>query len=254
MIILWVTGLPIKRNYQAVLDAWRIRFDPTGLSSVYGLNRNFSDIYSPVLSAEHQGEFAHRYILGLYDLLRRITDAFPDVLFEACAAGGNRFDMGMLDFSSLTPFNRKVIKKQVAFYKEHRLLLQFGRFYRLENPETPNGAAWIVVSENKKEAIPGVYQKLSRPNPPSLKILLDGLNSELTYQVTGRDEFMDIHDIEALADHYLYPLESFRTRAGGDELMQAGLGLSQRFHGGGFDETVTITGDFASRIYVLKAE
>lgn len=61
-------------------------------------NRHISDMYS--LSLANQGEFFHRYILGLYDVLRRIfVKKHPRVLLESCASGGNRFDLGMLCFS-----------------------------------------------------------------------------------------------------------------------------------------------------------
>ena len=62
----------------------------------WDMNRNFSEYYSPALAAEKQGEFSHRYILGVYDLAARLTSAFPDVFFEGCAGGGGRFDAGML--------------------------------------------------------------------------------------------------------------------------------------------------------------
>ena len=64
----------------------------------WDFNRVFSDIYSPGLPAERQGETAHRYILGLYRIMRTLTERFPDVLFEGCASGGNRFDLGILSF------------------------------------------------------------------------------------------------------------------------------------------------------------
>ena len=51
------------------------------------------------LPPERQGEFFHRYILGVYDLYRRLTTRFPDILFESCASGGGRFDPGMLAFA-----------------------------------------------------------------------------------------------------------------------------------------------------------
>ena len=41
----------------------------------------------------------HRYVLGLYRLLERLTSEFPDVLFEGCAGGGGRFDAGILYYS-----------------------------------------------------------------------------------------------------------------------------------------------------------
>lgn len=59
----------------------------------WDMNRIFSDTYSRQLT--NQQEFLHRYVLGLYDVLERITEKFPDILFEGCASGGNRFDLGM---------------------------------------------------------------------------------------------------------------------------------------------------------------
>ena len=44
------------------------------------------------------GQKAHDYILGLYDVLRRIFEPRPQVLLESCSSGGNRFDLGMLCF------------------------------------------------------------------------------------------------------------------------------------------------------------
>ncbi len=64
----------------------------------WDMNRIFSEVYSKSLPADRQGEVSHRYMLGLYSLLRRLTEAFPDILFEGCAAGGNRFDLGMMCF------------------------------------------------------------------------------------------------------------------------------------------------------------
>lgn len=34
--------------------------------------------------------------MGLYELLERLTNEFPDILFEGCCGGGGRFDAGML--------------------------------------------------------------------------------------------------------------------------------------------------------------
>lgn len=45
------------------------------------------------------GKKAHDYILGLYDVLRRIFEPRPHILLESCSSGGNRFDLGMLCFS-----------------------------------------------------------------------------------------------------------------------------------------------------------
>ena len=44
------------------------------------------------------GAKAHDYILGLYDVLRRIFEPRPQILLESCSSGGNRFDLGILCF------------------------------------------------------------------------------------------------------------------------------------------------------------
>lgn len=62
----------------------------------WDLNRIFSDAYSPYLPKERQGETAHRYTCGLYRIMQSLTDRFPGILFEGCASGGNRFDLGIL--------------------------------------------------------------------------------------------------------------------------------------------------------------
>ncbi len=65
----------------------------------WDMNRQLSDIWSCRLLAERQGEVFHRYVLGVYDLMNRLTAAFPDVLLENCSGGGGRFDAGMLYYS-----------------------------------------------------------------------------------------------------------------------------------------------------------
>ena len=62
----------------------------------WDMNRNFSDLFADDLDNYQQGKLTHLYLLGLYDLLDRLTERFPNILFESCASGGNRFDLGML--------------------------------------------------------------------------------------------------------------------------------------------------------------
>lgn len=62
----------------------------------WDMNRGVTEAYSMALSADKQGEFYHRYMLGVYDLADRLIKAFPEVFFEGCASGGGRFDAGVL--------------------------------------------------------------------------------------------------------------------------------------------------------------
>lgn len=68
----------------------------------WDMNRMFSDVFSGVLEAGHQQETAHRYVLGLYEIVKYLTEEFPEVLFENCASGGNRFDLGMTAYMPQT--------------------------------------------------------------------------------------------------------------------------------------------------------
>ena len=65
----------------------------------WDMNRSITEPYAGGLPPERQGEAAHRYVLGVYDLYRRLTERFPDVLFESCSSGGARFDPGMLAYA-----------------------------------------------------------------------------------------------------------------------------------------------------------
>jgi alpha-galactosidase len=112
----WAIGVPgrprTEGRQQLVLDMGRPEVVDhlfTALSEVLGsapvsyvkwdMNRNITEPYSTALPPDRQGEFFHRYILGVYDLYARLTAAFPEILFESCAGGGGRFDPGLLAYA-----------------------------------------------------------------------------------------------------------------------------------------------------------
>lgn len=81
----------IVKNVSEILDESDISYVK------WDMNRHIAEGYSS--SLQSQGEFYHRYIMGLYDVLSRIFRKRPDILLESCSSGGNRFDLGMLCFS-----------------------------------------------------------------------------------------------------------------------------------------------------------
>ncbi len=225
----------------------------------WDMNRNITEMYGAKLPADQQLEFPHRYILGVYQLYARLTEAFPKVLFESCASGGGRFDLGMmyyapqawcsddtdaverikiqdgtsygytqnmwgahvsavpndqvgrltsldtraavayfgdfgyeLDITKMAADELATIKKQVAFYKQYRHLFQFGKFYRLDNPDTNNDNVygWQVVNEDRSEAILARFQILNGANPAYIRVYFAGLDPEATYTVNdGQERF-----------------------------------------------------------------
>lgn len=109
----WVIGIPNRDRSlgrkQYVLDLSRSEvqeyiFDTVShyLDSApidyikWDMNRNVTELWSEKLSADQQQELSHRYILGLYSILERLTTEYPHVLFENSSSGGGRYDLGML--------------------------------------------------------------------------------------------------------------------------------------------------------------
>ena len=75
-------------------------FEDTPITYIkWDFNRSICDKYSQGLSPDHQGKFAHRFVLGLYRVLEELTTSFPHILFEGCSGGGGRFDAGMLYYT-----------------------------------------------------------------------------------------------------------------------------------------------------------
>ena len=88
----------------------------------WDMNRNLADIYSHTLPADRQGELCHRYVLGYYNLMERLTTQFPDVLFEGCSGGGGRFDAAALAYTpqiwcsdNTDPITRLAIQHGTSF-------------------------------------------------------------------------------------------------------------------------------------------
>ena len=107
--IIHVDGLePCQGRFQYVLDLTRedVRDHVVEIVSKclrendidyvkWDMNRSLTENYSEHLGSRGK-EFAHRYVLGLYDICERIINGFPQIFFEGCASGGCRFDPGML--------------------------------------------------------------------------------------------------------------------------------------------------------------
>ncbi len=271
----------------------------------WDMNRNISEPYALNLPSDRQGEFFHRYILGVYSLYQRLRDKYPYILFESCAAGGGRFDPGMLyyapqvwtsddtdaverikiqygtsyiypikslgahitavpnhqilrktslkmrndvaifgttgyelDVTKLNVEDEATIKEQIKFFKRYQALLHLGDFYRLISPfeaHNSNLASWMCVSQDRGEAIIGIYQTLAVVNPGFDRVRLRGLDPELLYRIKGSNE-----------TYY------------GDELMSIGLSIEGLYNGiceenmQNGNEPLFGFGDFTSKVVILE--
>ena len=257
----------------------------------WDFNRHFTDCFGKGIVG---GEYYHRYLLGYYKVVSKLTKKFPSVLFEGCASGGGRFDLGNLcyfqqywtsddtdarerlaiqagtacgypqntmgahvsaqvnhqtgrrnsfaaqfnvacggvlgyelDLSALTETERAVIKEQIAFYKDKRKLLQFGKQFRLQ---APRAEGFITVSADQSEAIAVVNVTETHPNEPLPFIRFKGLNESAVYSVSvrGRTE---------------------TVLAGGDVLMRGAIPLFGVFD---TEPVQRECGGLFSSMYILK--
>ena len=111
----YAIGIPYRPHsycrYQFVMDLTRREVRDYIVESVnkvireneidyvkWDFNRNLTEFFSEGRAPERQAEFAHRYVLGFYELCDRIVSANPEVFFEGCSSGGGRFDAGVLHY------------------------------------------------------------------------------------------------------------------------------------------------------------
>lgn len=269
-------------------------------------NRHHTDRWSA--SLVEQGRLDTAWTLGLYRVIDAVVRAHPDVLFESCASGGNRVDLGMLahtpqvwlsddtdawerariqtgasfgypqsvrgshasavpnhqtlhvsplkarfdvvafgllgyelDLSALSPAERRAVAAQIAFYREHRELLQYGRWRHMRAPFDGEECAGMIVSQDQSAA--AVMEMVGRvtPNSHEEPLVLRGLNPGWRYRVSTRVESLDPRIFGSLMNealpvkvnpdgalirtvtrHRLLATEAFSVEVAGDLLMSAG--------------------------------
>ncbi len=130
-----------------------------------------------------------------------------------------------LDLNKLTDHEKEIVKSQVEFVKAHRDLIREGTFYRLQSPWEYEDSAWMVVSEDKKEALVGYYCIHAQSNDAFKRLYLVGLDSKKKYRIDGKAG-------------RLY---------GGDELMHTGLTIVN-------DELCIGRSDYSSVVYYIYEE
>lgn len=134
-----------------------------------------------------------------------------------------------LDLLKLDEEDKAEIRRQIAFMKEKRDLIQKGTFYRLKSPFEGNETAWMIVSEDQKTALVGYYRVMQPVNVGFKRLKLKGLKEDICYKVSGYDY-----------DCY------------GDELMQAGMILSDSASGV-WKKGVNDKGDFQAKVFEIVA-
>lgn len=304
----------------------------------WDMNRHFSDVFSNLPNAR-MGEFFHRYTLGLYRIMKALVEKFPEILFESCSSGGNRFDLGMfcympqtwvsddtdsferipiqagttygyplscmcahvsgapsysamrasdienrfnvasfgslgyeMDVTKLSSFDRKAVKKQIEYYKQHRKLFQFGTFTRLTDCFKSNVTFWQVTSKDKSDGI--LFHHIDRhqvsEQTPFVKFA--NLGDDTMYSMSARRQGVNLKTFGEIVsnripgmsdDSKIYEkvtdtvgLKSEKQElpsVSGSALMNAGFVPNMQFNGCGFSlGTTRFMLDNSSRLYYVK--
>jgi alpha-galactosidase len=147
-----------------------------------------------------------------------------------------------LDPTAMAEDELAAVQRQVAFYAEHRELLQYGRFTRLRSPFEGDGneAAWMVSSPDQSRALVAHYRVLQRPWPHRDRLAVRGLDPSARYAVTCWTSFDG-------------PMPTIER--GGDELMAVGLGIEPPDpmpEGAHADGHRIVRGDFTFRLFDLR--
>ena len=93
---------PVLGRHQLLLDLTKPEVRDYIVESITGILDTAEITYVKWDMNRHSialGAKAHDFVLGLYDVMRRIFEPRPQILLENCSSGGNRFDLGMLCFS-----------------------------------------------------------------------------------------------------------------------------------------------------------
>jgi len=326
---------PAVRDY-IVENVGRILDDADIDYVKWDMNRHISDAYSPLLDS--QGEFYHRYMLGLYDILTRVFRPRPQILFESCSSGGNRFDLGMLCFSPqvwssddtdpverlsiqgglsylyplsamgahvsaspnqqtlreaalstrfnvasfgclgyeldlkhLTRLERKEVRDQIAFYKAHRRLFQYGRMIR-HTAQKDNKVYWQCVNPGATESVAGSFQTMVHAAEGNDVLPLSGLNADSVYRLQTKPQRIFVRRFGSLIKHILpfdanpngpvlrwldrlYALtDCVETYEASGKTLMRGVRLNNQFIGTGYTNRIRMLCDFGSNLYLIEQQ
>lgn len=241
----------------------------------WDFNRVMSDCHSDTVFI---GEYCYKYAVALYGIMKTLTENHPEILFEGCAAGGARFDLGILcffpqiwtsdntdaadrtiiqtntsvcypqsamtahlsaspnrftkrkfstenrfnaaclfnfgyelDCSDFTEEELKYTAKLSDFYKKRRDLIQYGKFYRLGNPDTVCG--FQVISARKDKALASVIIPKRENGVSNRKIAFKGLIPTEKYKATVYDKNLCVFEEFTASGEILahgIPIEKYR--------------------------------------------
>lgn len=172
-----------------------------------------------------------------------------------------------LDIKHLSYAERREVKRQIEFYKKHRMLFQYGEFKRI-TPVKGNKAHWLVCRGG--EAVAGFYQTLATAAEGGDFLPLRGFEPDASYRVTTVPQSVYVKRFGGLVKHIMpielkpdgfilrtankfYAMndavESYECRG---DVLNFGIRLNDQFLGSGYNGDLRMLGDFGSNLYFIE--
>ena len=171
------------------------------------------------------------------------------------------------DLELLTSEERKEVREQIAFYRRHRELFQFGRFRR--QPVTdPDRFVWQVGDGQR--AIVGNFQRRVGAAPEPDVLPIRDLDPGASYKVTAKPQRLMIERFGDLINHVtpvrldprgvvLGTVAKFHSLQDAPEeydgtgaLLAEGIRLDHQFLGTEYHPRLRMLGDHGSTLYVVE--
>ena len=173
-----------------------------------------------------------------------------------------------LNLNELDPIDEEEIKAQIAFYKAHRALFQFGKIAILEQKE---GGRTIVSVSADDESATLAYYAVAPTNPEEETLRAAHLDPDATYAYEARIEDLSFLRFGSLINmvspirikeegklvHFLarrksLKSEAFQGEASGRTLMSEGIKLGSQWNANGYSPSTRVLGDFGARVYLFS--
>ena len=226
-----------------------------------------SDNTDPISRLDIQGGLSYLYPQSTFGAHVSASPHAQTLRTTPLSTGGNVSFFGVLgyelDLKHLLPVEVKEIKGQIAFYKAHRKVFQFGRFTR-------TATGWQV--SDGQTTIAGVFHKQLNAAPAYEQLRVSGLNPKWQYRVRSLEQVLRVGQFGALVkhvapvelnpngvvlrtvDHHYTMPDGIQTLTASGGALAAGIMLLPQFRGTGYDKNQRTQLDFGSSLYIVELE